>query len=257
MPRFAANLTMMFNEVEFTERFGAAARAGFRGVEYLFPYAYEAHRIAELLADNGSPRRSSICPPGTGARASAGSRACPTAPASSATGSARPPNTQRSSRCRQLNCLAGIAPAGLAEARAQETLVANVAFAATQLERHGIRLLIEPINTRDIPGFFLNRTAQALDIMKDRDREHGTAVRRLPHADHGGRPRLDHREEPRNDRSHSRSPTIPAGTSRGPARSTTRSCSATLIGSGMPAGSAANTSPPETPKRASPGSGRS
>ncbi len=167
MPRFAANLTMMFNEVEFTERFGAAARAGFRGVEYLFPYACPARQIAELLARHKLTQALFNLPAGDWAAGDRGIACLPDRAGEFRDGVGKAIEYANALGCRQLNCLAGIAPAGLSAAQAHETLVANVAFAAGELEHHGIRLLIEPINTRDIPGFFLNRTRQALDVIAE------------------------------------------------------------------------------------------
>ncbi len=167
MPKFAANLTMMFNEVEFTERFAAAARAGFRGVEYLFPYPYPADRLAELLARHELLQALFNLPAGDWAAGDRGIACIPGRASEFRDGVGKAIEYAAALGCPRLNCLAGVPPAGLSAAEAHDTLVANVAFAAAELERHGIRLLIEPINTRDIPGFFLNRTAQALGVIAE------------------------------------------------------------------------------------------
>ena len=167
MPRFAANLTMMFNEVDFTARFGAAARAGFRGVEYLFPYAYEANRLAALLAEHGLTQALFNLPAGDWSAGERGIACLPDRTGEFRDGVGKAAEYASRLGCRQLNCLAGILPANVSAARAHETFVGNVAAAAGELERHGIRLLIEPINTRDIPGFFLNHTRQALEIIAE------------------------------------------------------------------------------------------
>jgi hydroxypyruvate isomerase len=167
MPRLAANLTMLFNEVDFLDRFEHAARAGFRGVEFLFPYAFPAEEIAarldvcrlELVLHNlpagdwAAGERGIACHPG---RRSEFQDGVGTAIAYA-----------RALGLKQLNCLAGIVPPGVAPEAARATLVENLRFAADQLAHEGIRLLIEPINTFDIPGFFLHGTRQALDIMDE------------------------------------------------------------------------------------------
>ncbi len=167
MPRFAANLTMLFNEVDFMERFGAAARAGFRGVEYLFPYSYERNRLADLLAQHDLTQVLFNLPAGDWPAGERGIACLPDRTGEFLDGVGKAIEYASLLRCRQVNCLAGILPAGVPAARAHETFVANVAAAAGELERHGIRLLIEPINTRDFPGFFLNRTRQALDVIAE------------------------------------------------------------------------------------------
>ena len=165
MTRLAANLTMLFNEVDFLDRFEHAARAGFRGVEFLFPYAFQAEEIAarldewrlELVLHNlpagdwAGGERGIACHPGRGAEFQDG--------VGVAIGYAKALGVK------QLNCLAGIVPPGVAPEEAHATLVGNLGFAASQCRAEGIRLLIEPINTFDIPGFFLHGTRQALDII--------------------------------------------------------------------------------------------
>ncbi|NWG12996.1 MAG: hydroxypyruvate isomerase [Acidobacteria bacterium] len=167
MPRFSANLTMMFNEVEFTERFAAAAHAGFRAVEYLFPYAYEANRLEDLLAQHGLAQVLFNLPAGDWAAGDRGIACLPGRVGEFRDGIGKAIDYAKVLGCSQVNCLAGILPEGVSAAQARDTFVANAAFAAGELERHGIRLLIEPINTRDMPGFFLNRTRQALDVIAE------------------------------------------------------------------------------------------
>lgn len=167
MPRFAANLTMLFNEVDFTQRFGAAARAGFRGVEYLFPYAYERNRLADLLKQYGLTQVLFNLPAGDWAAGERGIACLPERTGEFRDGVGKAVEYATILGCRRLNCLAGVAPAGLSAARAHAAFVANVAFAADELGRHGIRLLIEPINTRDIPGYFLNRQDDAHAVREE------------------------------------------------------------------------------------------
>jgi hydroxypyruvate isomerase len=169
MPKFAANLTMLFNEVPFLDRFERAAAAGFDAVEFLFPYAHptreikarlEAHRLALVLhnlpaGDWDAGERGIACLPGRVDEFRAGvARALEVASALGVP---------------QLNCLAGKAPPGADEALLRRTFVANLRFAATALKKAGIRLLVEPINGWDIPGFYLQRTAQAIELMDEVD----------------------------------------------------------------------------------------
>ncbi|MDI5987550.1 hydroxypyruvate isomerase [Halomonas sp. M4R5S39] len=167
MPKFAANLSMLFTEVDFLDRFEAAAKAGFQGVEYLFPYDHapaelkarlDAHSLTQVLhnlpaGDWGAGERGIACHPDRVEEFRAGvDKAIEYATALG---------------CKQVNCLAGIQPQGVGIDQARQTLVENLRFAADKLEAAGILLLAEPINTRDIPGFFLNRTEQALAIFDE------------------------------------------------------------------------------------------
>ena len=165
MPKFAANLTMLFNEVAFLDRFAAARRAGFAGVEYLFPYEHDAKEIRRRLDEQGLTQVLHNLPAGNWGGGERGIACHPDRVAEFEEGVTRAIQYATALGCRQLNCLAGIAPAGVDEVRARTTFVANLRGAARRLQDAGIRLLIEPINTRDIPGFFLRTTAQALEIM--------------------------------------------------------------------------------------------
>ena len=165
MPRFAANLTMLFNEVPFLDRFALAAQAGFKAVEFLFPYAYTAQDIRQRLDDNGLQLVLHNLPAGDWDAGERGIACHPQRVSEFNSGVARALEYAQALGVPQLNCLAGKAPAGVAEAQLHDTLVANVAHAAAQCKAAGLRLLIEPINTFDIPGFYLNRTAQALAIL--------------------------------------------------------------------------------------------
>jgi len=165
MPRFAANLTMLFTEVEFTDRFAAAARAGFRAVEYLFPYAYPKNQLAEILQACGLEQVLHNMPAGDWAKGERGIAALPgrVGEFQDAVGTAIEYATALG--CRQLNCLAGIGPLGVAAEKLHETFVANLRFAAKQCKAAGIRVLVEAINTRDVPGFCVCGTQQTLDLI--------------------------------------------------------------------------------------------
>ena len=167
MPRFAANLTMLFTEVPFLDRFERAAKAGFQAVEFLFPYAYAAPEIrARLQAHNlqlvlhnlpagnwDAGERGIACHPGREAEFRAG--------VGQALGYATALGVG------QLNCLMGKVPAGALPADVRACVVSNLRFAAAQLQQSGLKLLIEPINTYDIPGFYINRTQQAVDLLDE------------------------------------------------------------------------------------------
>jgi hydroxypyruvate isomerase len=165
MLKFAANLTLMFNEVEFLERFAAAALAGFRGVEYLFPYAYPKAALAERLATHSLVQVLHNLPAGDFAAGERGIACHPDRVGEFQDGVGLAIDYATALGCTQLNCLAGIVKGDADKAR--RTFVDNLRFAAAKLGGAGIRLLVEPINTRDIPGFFLCHTEQALGIMKD------------------------------------------------------------------------------------------
>ncbi len=167
MPRLAANLTMLFNEVDFLDRFEHAARAGFRGVEFLFPYAFPAEEIAARLDACRLELVLHNLPAGDWAAGERGIACHPGRRAEFQDGVGTAIAYARALGLKQLNCLAGIVLPGVAPEAAHAMLVENLRFAAGQLAREGIRLLIEPINTLDIPGFFLHGTRQALDIMDE------------------------------------------------------------------------------------------
>jgi hydroxypyruvate isomerase len=165
MPRFAANLTLLFNELPFLDRFDAAAKAGFKAVEFLFPYAFDAQDIRRGLDDNGLQLVLHNLPAGDWDAGDRGMACNPLRVDEFRTGVARGIAYAQALGVHQLNCLAGIAPAGVSAAQLHDTFVSNVAYAAAQLKAAGLRLLIEPINYYDIPGFYLNRTEQAIAVL--------------------------------------------------------------------------------------------
>jgi hydroxypyruvate isomerase len=167
MPRFAANLTMLFNEAPFLERFEKAAQAGFKAVEFLFPYDYPAAQLQDLLKQHGLQLVLYNLPAGNWAAGERGIGCHPDRVDEFRAGVDQAIAYASALGVKQLNCLVGIQPAGVSDADARRTLVDNLGFAAPKLEAAGIRLLIEPINTCDIPGFFLNRTRQALEIIAE------------------------------------------------------------------------------------------
>ena len=167
MPQFAANLTMLFTELPFMERFAAARAAGFDAVEYLFPYAYPKEELAVALRANGLKQVLHNLPAGHWESGERGIACHPDRVTEFRDGVALAISYAKALDCPQLNCLAGKLPAGVLREHAHATLIGNLGFAAAALKESGIRLLIEPINSFDIPGFFLTRTDQALAIVDE------------------------------------------------------------------------------------------
>ncbi|MFG6177663.1 hydroxypyruvate isomerase [Halomonas sp. THAF12] len=167
MAKFAANLSMLFTEVDFLDRFEAAAKAGFKGVEYLFPYDFEAAEIRQRLDDNDLTQVLFNLPAGDWGAGERGIACHPDRVEEFRAGVDRAIEYAKVLGNTQVNCLAGIQPQGVSDDEARKTLVDNLRFAAEKLKAAGILLIAEPINTRDIPGFFLNRTAQALAIFDE------------------------------------------------------------------------------------------
>ena len=170
MPRFAANLSMLFTDAPFLDRFALAREAGFDAVEFLFPYAYDAAQIAERLNRNGLRLVLFNLPCGDW---DAGDRgmACDPLRVGEFRAGVRPAlDYALALGATQLHCMAGKVPAGLAPEAARATYVDNLRYAADLALPHGIDLLIEPINHFDMPGYFLNRSAQALDIIAEAGR---------------------------------------------------------------------------------------
>ena len=167
MPQFAANLTMLFTEEPFIDRFEAAAKAGFKAVEFLFPYAHTAQQIRNAALEADVRIVLHNLPAGDWDAGERGIACLPDRVAEFREGVARAIEYARQLGVTQLNCLAGKVPAGADPAALRATFVDNLRYAAAQLAPHGIRLLIEPINTFDIPGFYLHGTQQALDIIDE------------------------------------------------------------------------------------------
>ncbi|OBZ92073.1 hydroxypyruvate isomerase [Pararhizobium polonicum] len=167
MPKFAANLTMLFNEVPFLDRFALAAKAGFTAVEYLFPYDFDAKGLKAALDTNGLTQVLHNLPAGDWAGGERGIAILPDRIDEFRRGVALAIDYATVLGCTQINCLSGIAPAGMSDAVLSATFVANLRLAAAELGKHGIRLLIEPINRFDIPGFYLNTVEQAASIIAE------------------------------------------------------------------------------------------
>jgi len=167
MTTFAANLSMLFTEVPFIERFGRAARAGFTQVECQFPYEATPEAINAELQAHGQSLILHNLPAGNWAGGERGIACHPDRVEEFQRGVDQAIAYATALGVKKINCLAGIKPAGVSDAQARSTLVSNLRFAAQKLAAHGIDLLIEPINTFDIPGFFVSTTAQGLGILDE------------------------------------------------------------------------------------------
>jgi hydroxypyruvate isomerase len=167
MPKFAANLTMLFTEVPFMERFALARGAGFTHVEYLFPYPFKAAEIKAELAKHGLQQVLFNLPAGDWAAGDRGIAALPGRSDEFRAGVPKAIEYATALGVPKLNCLAGKRVAGRSDAEHRDTLIQNARFAATELAKHGLELLIEPINHFDIPGFFLNRSDDVLRLLDE------------------------------------------------------------------------------------------
>lgn len=166
MPRLAANVSLMFPEVPFMERFAAAARAGFRYVEYQFPYAFGgAAEVAQRARDAGVEVVLHNLPGGDAAKGDRGIACQPARVAEFREGVERAIEYAKAAGCPRLNALAGVAPADAAPELLFETLVENLRFAAGKLAAAGLTLLTEPANRRTIPDFFLCGSRQGIEVI--------------------------------------------------------------------------------------------
>ena len=167
MPKFAANLTMLYTDLPFLDRFAAASQSGFKAVEFLFPYAHTADSIRDKALAAAVQIVLHNLPAGNWDAGERGIACLPDRVSEFREGVGRAIHYAKALGVSQLNCLAGIAPASANAHHLHDTLVDNLRYAARELAQHGMKLLIEPINTYDIPGFFLNRSAQALAVMDE------------------------------------------------------------------------------------------
>ena len=167
MPKFAANLTMLFNEVEFLDRFDEAARVGFRGVEYLLPYGFDKDQLADKLKTLRLTQVLHNLPAGDWDAGDRGNACQPARVGEFQEGVGKAIEYATALGCTRVNCMSGIAPTEVSVDTLRQTFVDNLRFAAAKLQAAGIRLLIVPINTYDMPGFYLSHSAQALEIMDE------------------------------------------------------------------------------------------
>jgi hydroxypyruvate isomerase len=167
MPRFAANLTMLFGDGDFMERFERASRAGFKAVEYMFPYPYEKDQLAEKLHTYGLTQVLFNLPAGDWAAGERGIALMPDRVAEFQDGVGRAIAYAKTLNCSRVNCLVGFTPKEVPFDKARETLLSNLRFAAEALGAERIALLVETLNTRDFPGFHLASTAQVLSLIEE------------------------------------------------------------------------------------------
>lgn len=167
MPKFAANLSMMFTEVPFLDRFEAAAKAGFKGVEYLFPYEYPAEVVAESLSRNGLENVLFNMPPGNWSEGERGIACLPDRIDEFRAGVKTAIEYAAVLPAKRIHVMAGIVPAGAERSELKRTYVANLQYAAAELAWHDITLVIEAINTRDMPGFYLTTQQQSWEMLAE------------------------------------------------------------------------------------------
>ena len=167
MPKFNANLTFLYTEVPFLERFGRAAASGFKGVEYLFPYAFPKDALAEQLQKHKLEQVLFDLPSGNWDGGERGIAVLPDRIGEYQEGVGQAIDYAKALQCRRLTCLAGKTPAGVPAEQVQRTLVENLRFAAKALEREKIQLLVEPLNSQDIPGFHLVHSRDTLRVLDE------------------------------------------------------------------------------------------
>jgi len=174
MPQFAANLSMMYPDMDFLDRFEAAAKDGFKAVEYLFPYAYAAEELAARLKGNGLQQVLFNMPPGGIDPASIsqaweqgvrGTACIPGREAEYQAGVKLAMHYAEVLNCPRIHSMAGLLPSGVSRSQAQDTLVSNLKWACQTVKGQGLDVLLEPINPRGIPGFFVNRQDHAHEIL--------------------------------------------------------------------------------------------
>jgi hydroxypyruvate isomerase len=167
MPKFAANLSMLYPELPFLDRFEAAARDSFRAVEYLFPYEHEARELAARLNDHGLQQVLFNGPPGDWAGNERGMACLPGREQEFRDSIVQALRYAEVLGCPRIHVMAGLVPEGMERAEVRATYVANLQHAARVAAQQGVNLLVEPINTRDIPRFFLNRQDHAHELLAE------------------------------------------------------------------------------------------
>ncbi len=167
MLKFSANLVMLFTEVDFLNRFAQASRAGFKGVEYMFPYEWKKEGLVEELDRYGLEQVLFNLPPGDWSAGERGIACLPGRTEEFQEGVGLAIEYARALRCPRLNCLVGLTPKAVPPEKTRQTLVDNLRFAATALEKEGISLLVEPLNIKDMPGFYLAQTRDALELLDE------------------------------------------------------------------------------------------
>ncbi len=167
MPKFSANLTLLFTEVDFPDRFEKAAKAGFKAVEYMFPYSWPAAELAEKLEENGLKQVLYNLPAGDWEAGERGIACLPGREQEFREGVLLALEYAKALRCPALNCLAGLTPPNLPREQVMETLKNNLEFAARTLEKEGVKLMVEALNSKDIPGFHLVGSKDVIDLIHE------------------------------------------------------------------------------------------
>jgi hydroxypyruvate isomerase len=167
MPRFAANLSMLYPQHDFLARFAAAAADGFEAVEYSFPYDFSAQELKQQLSDNGLVQALFNAPPGNWVAGERGTASLPGRESEFRIGLERALDYASVLGNDRIHVMAGLLPSEALRERHQAVYLENLGYAAEQAAKAGITVLIEPINTRDMPGFFLNRQDQAHAVCKE------------------------------------------------------------------------------------------
>jgi hydroxypyruvate isomerase len=167
MPKFCANLTMLYGEHPFLDRFAAARTDGFDAVEFMFPYQFPKEQVADALQRNGLRLVLHNLPAGDWEAGERGVASHPGREGEFRDGVGRAIEYAQALDCPQVNCLVGIPPQGADPEQVRRAVVENLRFAADALKQAGIRLLIEPVNNFDIPGFWLRSTDQAVGVMDE------------------------------------------------------------------------------------------
>jgi len=170
MAKFAANLTMLFNDVDFMDRFKRARDAGFSAVEFLFPYAYPADELAHLLREYRLEQALFNMPPGDWTGGERGLAAKPGREQEFKQSVETALAYARLLNCKKVHAMAGIIDPAFSRQQHMDVFVANIRYAAERLAEYGIQLLIEPLNSRDVPNYFISHQREAVDIIEVIDR---------------------------------------------------------------------------------------
>lgn len=166
MAKFAANLTMLFTDVAFLERFERAHRAGFKAIEFLFPYAYEARHLADKLAQFGFEQALFNMPPGDWGAGEKGLAALPGREQEFKQSVNTALMYAKALNCKKIHAMSGIVDPAYSEQQHIDTFTTNIRYAADTFAEHGIDVLIEPLNTRDAPHYFVAYQRQAVELIQ-------------------------------------------------------------------------------------------
>ena len=171
MAKFAANLTMLFNEVDFLERFEKAHQCGFKAVEFLFPYAYEPQVLADKLNTFSLEQALFNMPPGDWDAGERGFAAIPGREQEFKQSVATAILYANALNCKKVHAMSGIVDTSFSYEQHVETFISNIRYAADEFAKHGIELMIEPLNSRDVPGYFIAHQRKAVELIKQVQRD--------------------------------------------------------------------------------------